>query len=103
MAAPITINVPHQLGRVEARRRIEAGFAKLVDLLPGKVGACDERWDGDQLTFSPAALGQTVSGVITVLDTVVTMEIELPGVLGVLANKLKDRLQKTGQLLLTKK
>jgi hypothetical protein len=31
------------------------------------------------------------------------MEIELPGVLGVLANKLKDRLQKTGQLLLTKK
>jgi hypothetical protein len=103
VAAPITINIPHQLGRVEARRRIETGFAKLVDLLPGKAGACNERWDGDQLTFSAAALGQTVSGVVTVLDTVVTMEIELPGVLGVLANKLKDRLQKTGQLLLTKK
>ncbi len=103
MAAPITVTIPHQLGRVEAHRRIETGFAKLVNLLPGKTGASSERWDGDQLTFSAAALGQTVSGVITVLDTVVTMEIELPGVLGVLANKLKDRLQKSGQLLLTKK
>jgi hypothetical protein len=102
MAAPITITIPHQLGRVEAHRRIETGFAKLVNLLPGKTGAFSERWDGDQLTFSAAALGQTVGGVITVLDTVVTMEIQLPGVLGVLANKLKERLQKTGQLLLKK-
>ena len=46
---------------------------------------------------------QTVSGVIDVLDTAVTMEIELPGVLGLLAGGLKDRLQKAGLLLLTKK
>lgn len=103
MPAPITVNIPHQLGRVEAHRRIETGFAKLVDLLPGKTGAYSEHWDGDQLTFSAAALGQTVGGVITVLDTVVTMEIELSGALGMLANKLKDRLHKAGQLLLTKK
>ena len=31
------------------------------------------------------------------------MEIELPGVLGMIAGGLKDRLQKVGQLLLTKK
>ena len=104
MAAPITVTIPHQLGRAEAHRRIEAGFAKLVNLLPGKTGAFSERWDDDQLTFSAAALGQTVAGVITVLDTAVTMQIELPGVLGVLAGKLKDRLHKTAQqLLLVKK
>jgi hypothetical protein len=102
MTAPITVTIPQQLGCIEAHRRIETGFAKLVNLLPGKTGACSKRWD-DQLTFSAAALGQTVSGVVTVHDTVVTMEIELPGVLGVLANKLKDRLRTTGQLLLTKK
>jgi hypothetical protein len=48
-------------------------------------------------------LGQTVSGVIDVLDATVVMEIELPGVLGVLAGGLKNRLQKMGQLLLTRK
>lgn len=103
MASPITVTFPHQLGRAEAHRRIETGFAKLVNLLPGKNGACSERWDSDQLTFSAAALGQTIGGVITVLDTVVTMEIELPGVLGMIANGIKDRLHKAVQLLLTKK
>ena len=38
MAAHITVTIPHQLGRVEAHRRIETGFAKLVNLLPGKTG-----------------------------------------------------------------
>ena len=37
------------------------------------------------------------------LDASVTMEIELPGVLAVLASGLKRRLQKVGQLLLTKR
>jgi hypothetical protein len=31
------------------------------------------------------------------------MEIQLPGVLGLLASGLKDRLAKAGQLLLTKR
>ena len=48
-------------------------------------------------------MGQTVSGVIEVFDTAVTIEIELPGVLGLLAGGLKARLQKAGLLLLTKK
>ena len=103
MATPITISIPHQLGRAEARRRIEAGFTKLTHQLPGSSGATSERWDGDRLTFNLAAMGQSVAGVIDVLDTAVTMEIELPGVLGMLAGALKDRLQKAGQLLLTKK
>jgi Putative polyhydroxyalkanoic acid system protein (PHA_gran_rgn) len=102
MATPITISIPHQLGRIEARRRIEASFAKLVHSLPGSGGACNERWEGDRLIFSAAAMGRTV--VVTVLDAAVTMEIELLGVLGLMAGGLKGRVEKVvGQLLLTKK
>ena len=103
MPTPISISIPHQLGRAEARRRIEAGFAKIIQQLPGAGGTCSERWDGDRLTFSVSAIGQTVSGVVDVLDASVMMQIELPGVLGMIAGGLKDRLQKVGQLLLTKK
>jgi hypothetical protein len=104
MATPITISIPHQLGRAEARRRIETGFAQIMHLLPGSgSGTSSERWDGDRLTFGVAAMGQTVAGVIHVLDAEVTMEIQLPGVLGLIAGGLKDRLRKAGQLLLTKK
>lgn len=99
---PISISIPHQLGRAEARRRIESGFAKIIDVVPGN-GACSKRWDGDQLTFSVGAMGQTVAGVINVLDTAVAMEIELPGILGMIGSGLKDRLQKVGQLLLLTK
>jgi hypothetical protein len=100
MATPIAISIPHQLGRAEARRRIETGFARIIHLVPGSAGVC-ERWEGDRLIFSAAAIGQ-ISGVIDVLDTEVTMEIELPGVLGMVARGLKERLQQVGQLLLTK-
>ncbi len=103
MAAPISISIPHQLGRAEARRRIETGFAKVIGQLPGGAGARTERWDGDRLTFSVSGLGQTVSGVVDVLDAAVTMELELPGLLGMIASGLKGRIQKAGQLLLTRK
>ena len=67
MATPITVNIPHQLGRAEARRRIENGFGKITHLLPGGIGGTStERWDGDRLVFSVATVGQTVSGVVTV-------------------------------------
>jgi Putative polyhydroxyalkanoic acid system protein (PHA_gran_rgn) len=103
MATPITITIPHQLGRAEARRRIEAGFTKLIHQVPGSSGASSERWEGDRLTFGVAVMGQRVAGVIEVLETAVTMEIELPGLLGMIASGLKDRLQKAGTLLLTRK
>ena len=103
MPTPITINLPHQHGRAEARRRIEAGFAKVVHALPGVAGGYRERWEGDRLVFSATAMGSTVSGVIDVLDTVVKMEIVLPSVLGLLAGGMKTRLQRAAQLMLTKK
>jgi hypothetical protein len=98
----ITVSIPHQLSRAEARRRIETGFARIIHLLPGSAGTCNERWDGDRLIFGVGAMGQTVSGVVSVLDDAVTIEIELPGVLGIIASGLKDRLQKAGQVLLKK-
>jgi hypothetical protein len=103
MATPITVSIPHELGRAEARRRIEAGFPKMIHQFPAASGTCSERWDGDRLTFGISAMGQTVDGVINVLDAAVTMEIHLHGVLAILAGGLRDRLETAGRLLLTKK
>ena len=103
MATPISVTIAHQLGRTEARRRIETGLGNIVGQLPGIGGTYTERWDGDRLTFSVTGMGQTVSGVVDVLDAAVKMEIELPGVIGLIASGLKGRIKKAGQLLLTKK
>ena len=103
MATPLTISIPHQLGRAEARRRIESGFAQVVQQLPGSGGTCTERWDGDRLTFSVGAMGQTLAGGVDVHENALTIEIQLPGMLGMVAEGVKDRLRKAGQLLLAKK
>jgi putative polyhydroxyalkanoic acid system protein len=103
MTTPLTVTIPHQLGRAEARRRIETGFANMLHGLPGGSGQCSQRWEGDRLVFSVAALAQTVTGFVDVGDAAVTMEIQLPGVLGLIASGFRSRLQKAGQLLLTKK
>ena len=103
MTTPLSISIPHQLGRAEARRRIEAGFAKMLGQLPGIGGNVSQRWDGDRLTFAASGLGQGLSGVIVVLDASVTMELGLTGMLGMLAGGLKGRIEQAGRLLLTKK
>jgi hypothetical protein len=102
MTQPLKVQIPHQLGRSEARRRIETNFESLLRQLPGRAGARTERWDGDKLTFSVETMGQKVSGTIDVLETMVTMDIELPGLLGKIASAFQGKLQKAGQLLLTK-
>lgn len=103
MTTPLTVSIPHQLGRAEARRRIENGFAKMLHGLPGGTGQSSERWEGDRLVFSVGALAQTVTGFVDVDDAAVKIEIHLPGVLGLIASGFKGRLQRAGQLLLTKK
>jgi hypothetical protein len=100
---PIRVTIPHQLGRVEARRRIEAGFGDLARNLGGSAGALTKTWDGDRMSFSVQALGQAISGSVDVADAAVTVDVLLPGFLAMIAGKVRGRLQKQGQLLLEKK
>ena len=100
---PLRVSIPHQLGRAEARRRIETGFSKLAGQLPGGATVRDQRWEGDRLAFGLGVLGQRVSGSVELLEATVTIDIELPGLLGRIAAAFKGRLQEAGQqLLLTK-
>lgn len=103
MSKPITITIPHQLGAAEARRRIEDGFGQLIGQAGGVIKDVQKSWDGDALTFSAQAMGQTISGVLHVLDQSVRMEIVLPGLLGVIAGKITGQVKKQGTLLLEKK
>ena len=69
----ISVSIPHKLGRAEARRRIETGFAKMLGQVSGS-GTCSDHWEGDRLTFAVGAMGQNISGVVDVLDDAVTMD-----------------------------
>jgi len=103
MSKPISVTIPHQLGRAEARRRVDEGFGDLSRHLGGAAGALDKRWEGDRLNFSLTSMGQSISGHVAVAEAVVTVEVLLPGFLAMIAGKVRGTLQKEGQLLLTRK
>jgi len=103
MNKAITVSIPHQLGRAEARRRIEDGFSDFSRHLGGTAGALSKSWAGDRLNFSLQAMGQAVTGFLDVAEDAVRVEVVLPGFLAMVAGKIKGTLQKEGQLLLTRK
>ena len=103
MSKPLTVDIPHALGREEARRRVEAGFGRLEQQFGGGgLAKLEKRWSGDRLSFAAQVLGQAITGRLEVLDEAVRMELDLPPFLAMIAGSLKGRLQKEGQLLLDK-
>jgi len=100
---PIVVDIPHQLGKTEARRRLEEGFGGLQQkLMGGAAIRCSQSWEGDRMTFAAEGLGQKMGGRIEVLDTAVRMEIDLPDWLAAIAETVKGRALKEGRRLLEK-
>ena len=99
MSQPVVVTIPHQLGRAEARRRIDEGLGRFTQQF-GAMGDVKHGWEGDVLRFTVASMGQAITGLIDVGEAAVRLEVVLPGFLGMIANKVKGRLQKEGQVLL---
>jgi hypothetical protein len=57
---------------------------------------------GDAMAFSLSAMGQSISGRLTVDDQAVHLTVALPWLLGKLAESLKPRIEQRGQLLLAR-
>ena len=106
VARPVTVNLPHQLGKDEAKQRIVDGFGRMRQQLTGGLGAMasfQDRWEGDRLHFEGSALGQKITGRLDVLADAVRVELDLPEILAAMADMITGRLQKEGQKLLEKK
>lgn len=104
MATPITVTIPHKLGREEARARLVAGFDQLKQQIAGvPVAHFHQAWAGDELSFNAQAMGQTITGRIHVADRHLRIEVDLPALLVGLADKIAGNLKRRAALLLEKK
>ncbi len=80
MAAPLVVSIPHQLGREEAKRRLQSGLTRAATSLP-MLKVDEERWESDRLVFRVRALGQAATGHVDVADDHVLVEVTLPPLL----------------------
>ena len=103
MSKPLVVTIPHQLGREGARRRLETGLGAIKTKFGDKVTSVDETWTGDRLDVRVGALGQRADATLDVADDHVRVEVQLPWMLAMIAEKAKGFIRKEGQLLLAKK
>lgn len=99
MNQPIEVDLPHKLGKDEARRRIANNIHKLQEHIPGGAQV-QSGWTGDQLNLDVAAMGQSVTAAIDVHETKVRLKVLLPPMLGMFAGLIQGALQKKGNVLL---
>ena len=99
MTQPIEVDLPHKLGRDEARRRIANNVHKLQEHIPGGAQV-QAGWVNDQLNLDVQAMGQSVTATIDVEETRVHLKVLLPPMLGMFGGLIQAALQKKGGVLL---
>jgi hypothetical protein len=102
MTKPLVVNIPHNLGKEEAVRRLKSGMSNARSSFGG-LTIVEEAWIGDHLDLNMSVLNQKASGAIDVADDHVRIEVQLPWLLAQIAEKAKGMIQKQGQLMLEKK
>ena len=103
MTKPLVVTIPHRLGRDEAVRRIKSGLHAAQQKFGQFFSLQEEVWTDNRLQFRVAALAQTASGTIDVLDNHVRLEVTLPWLLAKIAAAVQPAIRKEGALMLEDK
>lgn len=94
--------VPHGLGKAEAKRRIENGLPALEKHIPGG-GTVTSAWPAeDKLSLDISAMGQNIGVVIEIEDTLVRGEIDVPMMLSMMSGAIRDFVEKSSRIMLEK-
>jgi hypothetical protein len=99
MTDPITIDIPHQLGRAAARAKLDQGAAQIAGVIPGG-SLKSQRWEGDTLFFEVETMGQRVAARLEVFETRIHALVDLPPIAALFAGKIRDKLGQAGAKLL---
>lgn len=97
MSKPTIIDIPHSLGRDEAKRRLKSRIGELAGHIPG--GAADVRtaWPSeDRMTLSVDALGQSVNSVLDIDEKVIRLQLQLPAMLSFMSGAIEKAIRKRG-------
>lgn len=103
MSTPVTLSIPHRLGKEEAVRRLKRGLGRAQGQFGGLISVEQEIWTGDTLRFQMRALGQSAAGTIEVLGDSLRIEVALPWLLAKAAERIMPAVRKQATLLLESK
>ncbi len=97
MPNAIVITVPHRLGAAEAKKRVAERMEILRRDYIDKFAHTDAVWNGDTADVRVVALGQTVTGKITVMSEALQIEVNLPWFFAALTGPIQRVLKKNAE------
>lgn len=102
MGVPVSIDVPHKLGRAGARERLKSRVGELGGHMPGGVGDVRASWPSeDEMALEIGVMGQTIPARLEVLDTAVRVHITLPAMLAYFSSMIGAAVRDQGTKLLS--
>ncbi len=102
MAVPVSIDVPHKLGRAGARERLKSRIGELGGHMPGGVGQVRSSWTSeDEIALEISAMGQTIPAKLEVMDACVRVHISLPPMLAYFSGMIGAAVRDQGTKLLS--
>ncbi|MGZ5285379.1 MAG: polyhydroxyalkanoic acid system family protein [Kaistella sp.] len=96
----IEMSIPHNLTQEEAQRRIQELLPKMKSDFAGQVKDLREEWNGNTGKFSFTAMGFSVSGTLTVNDSSVDLDGDLPFAATLFKGKIKSVIEEKAQQIL---
>jgi hypothetical protein len=89
----LTMSIPHQLTREEAKRHIREQLGQFQRQFSGTVQIVEERWDSNTVHLTVAAIGQIITGKARVEERVVEVSVALPWMLALLAGGVREGIE----------
>src|SRR5436190_18661143 len=99
----ITVSIPHHLTQEQARAKLQKGLTDLRAQHAGKIGNVEETWNGNHLDFKIEAMGQGITGRLDVEPQAVKLDVDLPWLLSMLADKIRPQIEEQGRKMLEEK
>jgi len=95
------VEIPHNLGREEVRRRLRDNSHKIGDHIPGGMADVQTSWPSeDRMAMSISAMGQMLSGHVGVEEEKIVFHMVLPPALGFLKPMVEGAIRDQGQKML---
>lgn len=96
----INMSIPHKLTQEEAKRRIQELLPKMKADYADQIKDLHEEWNGNTGIFSFAIMGFSVSGSLTVSESSVDLDGDLPFAATFFKGKIKSVIQEKAQEIL---
>jgi hypothetical protein len=98
----LNVSIPHQLTRQEALQRVKSVLEKVKSQHEDRISNLKQAWTDNSGKFSFSIMGFAVSGILTVYETSVELNSDIPLAAVLFKGKIKSLIEQEGEKLLAR-